>query len=41
MQKSPLQYGEIIFQSKVIPIFLPKHSYYYLWYIVYLIWVTL
>ena len=26
MQKSPLQYGEIIFQSKVIPLFLPKCS---------------
>ena len=24
MQKSPLQYGKIIFQSKVIPLFLPK-----------------
>ena len=24
MQKIPLQYGEIIFQSKVIPLFLPK-----------------
>ena len=24
MQKSLLQYGEIIFQSKVIPLFLPK-----------------
>ena len=24
MQKSALQYGEIIFQSKVIPLFLPK-----------------
>ena len=24
MQKSPLQYGEIIFQSKVIPLFLPN-----------------
>ena len=33
MQKSALQYGEIIFQSKVIPLFLPKcsklHSFYY------------
>ena len=32
MQKSALQYGEIIFQSKVIPLFLPKcsklHSFY-------------
>ena len=31
MQESALQYGEIIFQSKVIPLFLPKcsklHSY--------------
>ena len=39
MQKSALQYGEIIFQSKVIPLFLPKcsklHSF-YIWYIVYL-----
>ena len=26
MQKSALQYGEIIFQSKVIPLFLPKCS---------------
>ena len=26
MQKSPLQYGKIIFQSKVIPLFLPKCS---------------
>ena len=26
MQKSPLQYGKIIFQSKVIPLFLPKSS---------------
>ena len=26
MQKSPLQYGENIFQSKVIPHFLPKCS---------------
>ena len=26
MQKSPLQYGKIIFQSKVIPHFLPKCS---------------
>ena len=26
MQKSALQYGEIIFQSKVIPLFLPKFS---------------
>ena len=26
MQKSPLQYGEIIFQSKSIPLFLPKCS---------------
>ena len=26
MQKSPLQYGEIIFQSKVIPLFLQKYS---------------
>ena len=24
--KSALQYGEIIFQSKVIPLFLPKYS---------------
>ena len=24
MQKSALQYGKIIFQSKVIPLFLPK-----------------
>ena len=24
MQKSPLQYGKIIFQSKVIPLFLPS-----------------
>ena len=35
MQKSALQYGEIIFQSKVIPLFLPKcsklHSF-YIWY---------
>ena len=34
MQKSALQYGEIIFQSKVIPLFLPKssklHSFYYM-----------
>ena len=40
MQKSALQYGEIIFQSKVIPLFLPKcsklHSF-YIWYTVYLI----
>ena len=32
MQKSALQYGKIIFQSKVIPLFLPKcsklHSFY-------------
>ena len=32
MQKSALQYGETIFQSKVIPLFLPKcsklHSFY-------------
>ena len=38
MQKSALQYGEIIFQSKVIPLFLPKcsklHSF-YIWYTVY------
>ena len=27
MQKSALQYGEIIFQSKVIPLFLPKCQY--------------
>ena len=37
MQKSALQYGEIIFQSKVIPLFLPKcsklHSF-YIWYTV-------
>ena len=26
MQKSALQYGKIIFQSKVIPLFLPKCS---------------
>ena len=26
MQTSPLQYGKIIFQSKVIPLFLPKCS---------------
>ena len=26
MQKSSLHYGEIIFQSKVIPLFLPKCS---------------
>ena len=26
MQTSALQYGEIIFQSKVIPLFLPKCS---------------
>ena len=26
MQNSPLQYGKIIFQSKVIPLFLPKCS---------------
>ena len=26
MQKSPLQYAKIIFQSKVIPLFLPKCS---------------
>ena len=26
MQKSASQYGEIIFQSKVIPLFLPKCS---------------
>ena len=26
MQKSALQYGEIIFQSKIIPLFLPKCS---------------
>ena len=26
MQKSPLQYGKIIFQSKVIPLFLPECS---------------
>ena len=26
MQKSALQYGEIIFQSEVIPLFLPKCS---------------
>ena len=26
MQKSALHYGEIIFQSKVIPLFLPKCS---------------
>ena len=36
MQKSALKYGEIIFQSKVIPLFLPKcfssiHSI-YIWY---------
>ena len=41
MQKSALQYGEIIFQSKVIPLFLPKcsklHSF-YIWYTVYLIY---
>ena len=40
MQKSALQYGEIIFQSKVIPLFLSKcsklHSF-YIWYTVYLI----
>ena len=39
MQKSALQYGEIIFQSKVIPLFLPKcsklHSF-YIWYTVYI-----
>ena len=29
MQKIPLQYGEIIFQSKVIPLFLPKCSKFY------------
>ena len=32
MQKSALQYGKVIFQSKVIPLFLPKcsklHSFY-------------
>ena len=27
--KSPLQYGKIIFQSKVIPLFLPKCSNFY------------
>ena len=27
--KSPLQYGEIIFQSKVIPLYLPKCSKFY------------
>ena len=37
MQKSALQYGEIIFQSKVIPLFLPKcskfhHSEMYIYY---------
>ena len=36
MQKSALKYGEIIFQSKIIPLFLPKcfssiHSI-YIWY---------
>ena len=40
MQKSPLQYGEIIFQSKVFPLFLPKcskfhHSEMYTIYMVY------
>ena len=29
MQKSPLQYSKIIFQSKVIPLFLPKCSNFY------------
>ena len=33
MQKSALQYGEIIFQSKVIPLFLPKCSKLHLFYI--------
>ena len=40
MQKSALQYGEIIFQSKVIPLFLPKysklHSFYMVYYIPYM-----
>ena len=40
MQKSALQYGEIIFQSKVIPLFLPKcpklhHSIYGILYTLY------
>ena len=42
MQKSALQYGKIIFQSKVIPLFLPKcsklhHSEMYTIYMVYCI----
>ena len=38
MQKSALQYGKIIFQSKVIPLFLPKcskHSIYGILYTLY------
>ena len=37
MQKSALQYGEIIFQSKVIPLFLPKCSKLHSFYMVYCI----
>ena len=44
MQKSALQYGEIIFQSKVIPLFLPKcsklHSFYIMAYCIPYIEVT-
>ena len=48
MQKSPLRYRNIIFQSKVIPLFLQKCSnfhhpemYTIMEYIPYLLWVTL